>query len=381
MQVGAIIRLLLAVLALSAATQSAHAQLPNIFCNFENRADTQYYDVALQISTLTVPRDMPVGGIIYTQPIIQPGPGVALTCGSPTADRQDHFEILVASANTGINTGAYAGKIYETNVPGIGGAWYIGAGGVGVLDASGATASPIRNGCVSIGGNTCRMDLLRFPPTVMLALIKTGPVKADRLLPGLMGFPAMFVGIANTAPTIHRMVSAIKITGAIQIVEKTCTTSNVSVPLGKQQLSTRNGLGSGRGSYAPTVNFVIALRGCPGFPGSLAISAPSLTAPNNAGVWQPNTLSLQLEATTVINSTNGVLGLTAGAGAAKGVGVQLLKADGTPMPLFQSVRQNVTLGANTNSIDIPLGARYLQTAAKMTPGTANAVATYTLSYQ
>lgn len=81
-----------------------------------------------------------------------------------------------------------------------------------------------------------------------------------------------------------------------------------------------------------------------------------------------------------IDASKGVLSLTAEKRAATGVGVQLLDESGQPWILSKEVGVP-NLEANTVSLTVKLSARYLQTAAKVTPGLANAVATYTLNYQ
>nr|WP_309139800.1 MULTISPECIES: fimbrial protein [unclassified Pseudomonas] len=83
----------------------------------------------------------------------------------------------------------------------------------------------------------------------------------------------------------------------------------------------------------------------------------------------------------MIDATNGVLSLTPGAGTATGVGLQVLHLSGGPWMLSQNQLLNTVLGPGTTSLNIPMSARYLQTASTITPGTANAVATYTIIYQ
>ncbi|MBW3512200.1 fimbrial protein [Janthinobacterium sp. NKUCC06_STL] len=385
MQVGTIVRLCLAALALSVATQSAQAQDGDV-CIRGNGTNFYFGSIALQINTLTVARDAPAGTILYKQQINQPGMGLTLQCPVVSGVRTDYFILVSAPSITGYSAGVYAGKIYETGVPGIGIAWYGGAG-VGAFGPGYTQTPAVSGGCAGSTGvgappsGSCFASGLKFPPDAALLLIKTGPAGTGTINGAALGRAQMTTGIGNSNLYIDAEVA---VTGTIQIVGVTCTTPNVSVALGKQQMSSLKGIGAGPGSYSPTVNFAIALTGCPGFPGRAAVSDPSLAASSGVGAWTPNILGLQLDAsTTVIDASTGerVLGLTAGSGTATGVGVQVLKADGSPMPLFRSVPQNVALDANTNSVNISLGARYFQTASKMTGGRANAVMTYTLSYQ
>ncbi|MGH8393492.1 MAG: fimbrial protein, partial [Pseudomonas sp.] len=101
-----------------------------------------------------------------------------------------------------------------------------------------------------------------------------------------------------------------------------------------------------------------------------------------AGTLVPNTLSLRLDPVdTPIDATHGVLSLSAGADPATGVGLQVLDASGAPWALSQNQLLSLPLAAGTTALNIPLSARYLQTAATVTAGSANAVATYTIIYQ
>lgn len=80
---------------------------------------------------------------------------------------------------------------------------------------------------------------------------------------------------------------------------------------------------------------------------------------------------------TVLNASEGVLALDGGTGSATGVGVQVLFNNA---PLALSTTTNVGTVPAAGAYNIPLQARYYKSAA-ITPGTANATATFTLTYQ
>lgn len=77
----------------------------------------------------------------------------------------------------------------------------------------------------------------------------------------------------------------------------------------------------------------------------------------------------------------GVIKLTSGPGAATGVGVQLL-ANNNKIEINQAneIGQNVNHGT-TLPDEIDITAQYYQTETTVTPGTANASATFTMTYQ
>lgn len=79
------------------------------------------------------------------------------------------------------------------------------------------------------------------------------------------------------------------------------------------------------------------------------------------------------------SSAVGVLKLTnaGSAGVATGVGIQIL-ADSTPMPL----NENIVLKTSPGGLEtLPFTARYYQTKATVTSGSANATATLEITYQ
>jgi type 1 fimbria pilin len=79
------------------------------------------------------------------------------------------------------------------------------------------------------------------------------------------------------------------------------------------------------------------------------------------------------------NAANGVLKLdNPGPYSASGVGVQLLY-NSAPVPL--GTRMTIATTSADGAYDIPLKARYIQTAAQIVPGKADANATFTMTYQ
>ncbi|MBN3820020.1 type 1 fimbrial protein [Paraburkholderia sp. Se-20369] len=141
----------------------------------------------------------------------------------------------------------------------------------------------------------------------------------------------------------------------------TCTTTTPSVPvaLGSHVLGASSGIGSGIGSTSPSKGFRIGVKCDSGAAGAYAVS-------------------LTLDG-TAIDAANGVLALSSQS-KASGVGIQLLKDDGTPVPLGAPWKVSESPSAATNLL-VPLSARYYQTGSVTKPGIANSSATFTISYQ
>ncbi|MBB6184568.1 fimbrial protein [Oleiagrimonas soli] len=88
---------------------------------------------------------------------------------------------------------------------------------------------------------------------------------------------------------------------------------------------------------------------------------------------------ITLDTTNPQSGATGVIAPTTGTGYATGVGVQILKADGTTPVTFGTAINTGTTAASSYNID--LYARYYQTGATVSSGNVKGVATYTINYQ
>jgi major type 1 subunit fimbrin (pilin) len=370
---------LIAALVLCALAQSAEAAAA---CGYPDNNRGFNGSVALQISTLSVPRDMPVGTVIYQQNFNQDGVGADFQCGGTggTAAVNTILSLSSGQTSTGFSAGLYANSVFATSVPGIGIAWF---NGTTVIPSAGVVRDSIVDGCSSTAKGApsggCRIVALKLQPAAGIALIKIGPVATGTISASSLGKMTLAANVAGSATFV---VNSLSLTGSINIVALTCQTPDVNVSMGSYGTASLKGIGSATAE----VNFVIPLTGCPGFPGyygnANSVPTTSQTGVVTAGTLVPNTISLRVDpAATPIDATNGVLSLTAGADTATGVGLQLLHHSGAPWVLSQNQLLNVGLSAGTTTLNIPLSARYLQTASTVTPGKANAVATYTIIYQ
>ncbi|MDU6923033.1 fimbrial protein [Franconibacter helveticus] len=143
-----------------------------------------------------------------------------------------------------------------------------------------------------------------------------------------------------------------------EILESGCDVVNtqsspLTVDLGKISKTVFTGVGSS----ANSTTFSLQLKNCP-----VTVTKASITFGGTADTSNTN-----------------VLALTAGTGVAAGVGVQLLDSTGAPLNLYTaSADYALTTGTTTNNLTF--GARYIQTDATVTAGTANASSTFTVAY-
>lgn len=142
--------------------------------------------------------------------------------------------------------------------------------------------------------------------------------------------------------------------GAVQTVACSVTNPNISVTMGNAKNTDFSGAGSTSGEAGFNINL-----NC-----DAATNVKMTISPGSAGAE---------------NAANGVLKLdNPGPDSASGVGVQLLY-NSAPVPL--GTRMTIATTSADGAYDIPLKARYIQTAAQIVPGKADANATFTMTYQ
>ncbi|WP_431225810.1 fimbrial protein [Serratia sp. L9] len=92
-------------------------------------------------------------------------------------------------------------------------------------------------------------------------------------------------------------------------------------------------------------------------------------------------VNVRFDYTPDTSNAPGVLKSLQDTNAANGVSVQLLNGkDSTPIKNGASVYAGHTIANQTNTITLPLKARYYQTAARIKGGTLKSIATFTLEY-
>ncbi|KVM03223.1 hypothetical protein WL40_22470 [Burkholderia ubonensis] len=232
--------------------------------------------------------------------------------------------------------------------------------GVGIrvgYRSSGGTAIWWNNNIVDNSGS---VGMTIYPPPLVVELIKTGPITAQGSLGGEIG--------RLTLLDHGQIVYSVFMTGTLTIKPSvpTCNvlTKTVPVGLGKVTMETLRGLGSS----SQSTPFDIKLQCAGGTQGATTRMFMTLTDaadPGNRGT----ALSLSPDS------------------KAKGYGIQILRADDTPVSYGPDSAAAGNPGQwyvgepGNNHVAIPLKARYVRTATDVQPGTANGVATFTMSYQ
>lgn len=276
-------------------------------------------------TSITVPFNAPVGTVIYSGPQVAPSPTISITCtgGSST------YGII---NSVGAQPGAGA-TIYPSGVSGVG---YRLAHGT-------STSYMLPWGCCELDRGTYSLSV-----TTALQLVKTGTIISGTQLPSGTLARWQYDRNPNGVMSAQDYVLA----SAVTFVSPACQANASTLAVALPRIST---------TALPT-------------PDSTAGNTPfriSLTC--SSGV----TVKIMFSTTTpAVPAKTGVIASSGGTSA--GVGVQITNStDFTPIA-FGAVN---TVGATPNgALDLSYNARYYRTGA-VTPGTVNATATFTLSYE
>ncbi|WP_422419945.1 fimbrial protein [Pseudomonas sp. GZD-222] len=374
MKMGLLIKILLAATALWGMADSVMAE-----CVEEYNKPTDDI-MPLQISAITVGRDVPLGSIVYRQYYNTSSVTLSKRCRLPF---QQQYEFkLDGQSKANWTTGPYAHKVFKTNI-----------NGLGVVFKRGVEVFPfkspsVNNTCPQQPGSFCYHAIAPSYAWFEILLIKIGDVSPGLLRGNQLPLASMYYYMAERSDLVFKA----KLSGNIQIVANTCSTANVEVPMGTYKLKDFQGVGSATGWK----DFDITLKNCPAFFGiyDALQNSPSWTSPSDTdpgGLGYPgsstnNVVKLRIDPTRpAINAKQGVLSLdptrVSNNPAATGIGVQVANDSNNELALATAHNTGLYLRTIQSDYFIPLRARYLQTSSKVTPGPANASATFTIIYQ
>ncbi|WP_432259191.1 fimbrial protein [Cupriavidus sp. TMH.W2] len=290
-------------------------------------------------ATISVPRNTPVGTVLYDSNWTVAGP-VSVSC-------QGTFQLTYGFSSPMQLAPGYS-NVYQSTVTGIGikAGWTNGMSGSPNFDITLMT-SPATSQAVTNQAWTPYGPMSRY----RVQMIVTGPV-----MPGTVTLPALLAQASYGSLTVAQLM----ISGNTQIIVPACTVQNASVTVNMPKVSAS--AFQATGSTAGQTGFKLLLS-CSG-PTAVAMTLTDATQPGNTG----SNLSL------------------ASGSSAGGVAYQILY-NGTPMSfgpasaVAGNLHQfNVGTVTGVSNMQVPLIARYIRTGT-VTPGTANAAATFTMSYQ
>ncbi len=362
----------------------SHSSWAAASCAFSPGSSTASLTVPLNPPVISAGADIPIGTIIY-QGKWTNAPAMVVSCSSAALFNWAVGIVQAPFGLSGLNTGPFAGAVYQTNIPGI-----------GVAISRYNNRAPATLGTLGYRDEDISLDdnggVLFDKSTRFISLIKIGP-----LTPGSYSLSAASLPTASDNMVNSRVGAAIQglpiqlnrvtFQGNLTISTQTCTTPDVNVDMGSYDI--RDSF-TGINSTTPWIDASISLTNCPTFHGFYNQTNTMLMMDfdTNEGIVSPsinNSIGVRLAPTTeVINAANGIMAIDATvAGAASGVGIQIGWGNSSqaPTPFNFAAEQSVTLPKDGNpTIRVPLAARYIQTAVNPTPGKANGKVTFTINY-
>ncbi|WP_434643537.1 fimbrial protein [Klebsiella sp. I138] len=329
-------------------------------------------------NNITVGPDMPLGTVLYGGTISFPTE-VHLRCSSPKPDTGTLKWMLgIDSVNSPLSNWAgppLGGKVYETNIPGVGIAiWY---SGKAVTKESPVMASEIQVAIDVAAINYGMGGVFDF------SLIKIGETPPGNytidssLFPNMIRYYDPGTNVAGNFPIIARRY---QLSGSVNVVAKTCTTPDVNVPLGTHNASV---FSSAAGT--PWVDASIKLTDCPTFSGYHSAYSRVNLATGDIPPTTNNQISVSLSPVNgIFDAENGIMNIISSPESARGVSIQIAHGTpdtATPQPFNFNSPSVVDLPKSGDSTIIyPLVARYVKTSSAFTAGVADGRVTFTVNY-
>lgn len=351
--VHSVIRLLLAMCLLASAPAIAQN------CRFHNNTGP-LVNIANLSGSLTVGPNVGIGVEIY-RATYYGGPQNDVTCTAGRLDRIRQYTSLPYRASGYVHP--RYGTVYETNVPGVGVAvWFNGRPFPDLMEDS-VVPDP-------------GVIFSYFPvQSYDVSLIKIGPISAGVVTGiSLPQFEYRMTGVNRNV-----LLWSGRVQGSLNIVSRTCSTSDVPIDLGTHQVSEIPAVGSTTG----WVNVPVVLRNCPGFYGRYRgnLTTGNVQTPNGRN---NNLIRYRVDPlTAVANRTQSVMALqNDGVNlTATGIGIQMGTAaqDSVGFNTMRDADLALT-EVNNAQYTIMLRARYYRLTGAASSGQANGAATITLEY-
>lgn len=197
--------------------------------------------------------------------------------------------------------------------------------------------------------------------TIQIELIKTGEIASGQSLSGI--FAKWTIDDATPDFLQYSWGAPVPVIIRPAVLQCTVTTPQIAVSMGSIPKTAFIGINSTAGTKPLNIDLMCS-GGDPGDTKAISVTLTDNTNPANRG--------------TTLSLANGSI--------ATGVGIQLLSGPtvlnyGPDSSAARNPGQWVAGNGSAGSFRIPLSARYIQTGATITPGSANGRATFTMNYQ
>lgn len=299
---------------------------------------------------ITIARDLAVGAIVGTQ-VVTPTIN-AFNCADSELGviSNQYFGVKALGTFDSVQNGR---RIYKTSLEGIGyaisGSTSKCAGGSATVDGSNAIRGDANTALLC--ENTTGMIDPVLDGSVTVTFYKTAAETGS----GTVNGKAVGALVLLNNTLLWQYPEATVNMSTFTVTTPACKLTTASIPVDMKDVD-RN-----------------AFQGKDSTPGDAYTRAFTLPMTCNAGT----DVSVKMEG-DIFDAARGVFNISGGNNAATGVGIQLLY-DNQPMALGSEV----AVGSSTagGGFTVPLKARYYQTGERITPGTANGMLSFTMTYQ
>lgn len=307
--------------------------------------NTESTGVTINAPTLVVQRDVPVGARLAAPDFISP---LTLLFSCPVGPTYpsglQYLGVKAATVYSGMTSGG--GRIYKTNLPGLG------------IQLGGLTSGTAGKGWIGSGDNIDgNVNQGAFSTSTSVPRTWTGGAavtfyKIDEMSSGVLNQKVGSLILGN-ATSWARPEVPVNITGmSVTVLACSLTTPTVAAPLGNVYATAFTGVGSTTGN----ADFNLGL---------------NCAAGTKVNVTMNGTQNSDTANTSVLALTG-----AGSAGVAKGVGAQILY-NNTPLNIDSRLLLKTAAGGIET---FPFKARYYQTLNNVLPGSANATATLNITY-
>lgn len=345
-------------------------------CAFSQDADTnsalKSYTIPLS-GSISVPADIPVGREIYRLKVSMANQGkVKVNC---TSAGQFYTAYSYLTMPSPVST--HSSTVYETGVPGIGVKFTRGNNIADFPSTVASTNCSSAQNCVYSDG---------FAAESRFILVKTAStVTPDTVLAS--NLPTVLYSFGQNGNMVN--IYKISLTGSLQITTPTCNIASASQSMTINMGKHLNTTFTGKGSATDWKNASIQLINCgqffgntkPGYTsGTLDGDSYTPVAPLNN--FLTVTLTPRNGTASTTDAANGIMKIDDHPLKATGIGIQLSTSESTSglVNLASPVTQTLPKDG-TQSITVPLYARYIQTENSIQAGKANGRLEYVITYQ
>ncbi|WP_080400515.1 fimbrial protein [Burkholderia ubonensis] len=302
------------------AAFGAHAE-----CNVISQTPT--YGMAPMSGTINVPRDVAVGTELARMTFTLASKMDFAYCAA------GDILVLDRKLSSTPHLPPTPNKVYPTNLPGI---------GVKFLYASNAEPLPYQT---SLTAGTTGNWSMYAGTTFSYVFVATGPVSGGSITPA--DLPTASFELRGKA---YLIVQAI---GSLKFAALSCKTPDVTVDMGTVRAADMKSVGA----TSTPVGFKVAANNCPA---GLSKITYQFKAPNG-----------------VIDPAAGVIALSDDS-TARGFALKLMDENGSALRFDSPYPINVA--PTGGSYALPLKAAYYRTSQKISSGSANAILTFTMTY-